>query len=387
MLESVIVKSGKWYVETSGELHGEVGSGFRGLAIAGTLTDTNYYVQAIIRAVKGTKASLIAFYTDETTVKYLELTLDFSTNKIKLDKVENEVRTNVAEVSYTLSLATEYNCKLVASSNITCIINGATVIEKSVAGYTAGKHGFACDGSIATDYSLFNQICFQKPTYYTDLDTLISSIRSVDPKDLVGKDGTPQDYYDYLVRLIEQASRFVDGECDRENGFFQKDGITITEYHDGMGSSPPTGLYKFGEEKDTWQESARRIFLNSKPVLDITSIHENVASIGQIDDWNEITSYRWKNNEIVFSPDAIPAKGFKNVRVTYKAGYSETPLDIQMACTRLITNMIHKLISDRTATFVSFARPTAINFAMPEIFTPDIRMVLKRYKLMGYGEM
>jgi hypothetical protein len=255
-------------------------------------------------------------------------------------------------------------------------------------GYAAGRYGFGHDGSLASDYSIFNKIYVQKANHYTNISTLISCIRSVDPKELVGKDGTVQDYYDYLATLIEQSSRFIDGETQRETNFFEEGGLSLIEYFSGIGSPTPTGLYEFTEQAEAWQTKAASLFLTQRPVLSITKIEENSAEIGDVDVWTEITKYRWfTHGEIVFASDSIPAKGTKNVRVTYKGGYNKTPIDIQMACTRLIVNMIHKTISDRTAAFVSFARPTAINFAMPEVLTPDIRGVLLRYRLLGYGEM
>jgi len=386
-MELFETKLGKWILETSGELHGE---GTRAYAVAGEETDVNYTVQATLRIVKGTKASIIGFHISLPTEKYVEFVLDSVTNKVLLDKMEGITRTNLKEQAYTIKINTDYVCELsITATFITCKINGAVVIKQvPPTGYVAGKYGFGHDGTLATDYSLFNKIYVQKANHYTNISTLISCIRSVDPKELVGKDGTTQDYYDYLTTMIEQSSRFIDGETQRETNFFEEGGLSLIEYFSGIGSTTPTGLYEFTEQEEAWQAKAASLFLTQRPVLSITKIEENSAEIGDADVWTEITKYRWfTHGEIVFASDSIPASGTKNVRVTYKGGYTKTPIDIQMACTRLIINMIHKTISDRTAAFVSFARPTAVNFAMPEVLTPDIKMVLLRYRLLGYGEM
>jgi len=383
--------SGKWYVETSGELHGDVGlTPFRALCIAGESTDTDYEIVATISIVKGTKVSIILFYVMGTTVKYLELVLNSANSTVKLDKMENVTRTTIVSVDYTIANGRTYECQIIASSDttITCIINGAIVIKTVVAGYAAGKHGFGCDGTAATDYSMFNKLYVRKPSDYVDVPTLRTGIKPIDYKDLVGKDGTIQDYYDYLSILIDQASRFVDGETQRVSEFFRKNGVSMIDYFDGMGSTPPDCLYEFDEETDAWKDHSSRLYLSQRPVLSVTAVEKNSADIGETEVWTATTKYGWhQRGEIVFATSAIPAKGTKNVRVTYKAGYLKTPLDVEMACMRLIVNMIHKLIADRTATFVSFARPQSVNFASPDIFTPDIRTILNRYKLMGFGAM
>jgi len=384
-------KSGKWYIETSGELHGDVGATpFRALCIAGEATDTDYEVVATVAIVKGTKASIIVFYTVGATTKYLEFVLNSLDDTVKLDKVEDVTRTNIVSASYTIDNGRTYECQVIASSDttITCLINGAVVIKTLVAGYLAGKHGFACDGTVATDYSQFNKLYVKKPSDYIDIPTLRMGIKPIDYKDLVGKDGTIQDYYDYLSTLIEQASRFVDGETQRASEFFKTNGVTVTEYFDGMGATPPTGLYEFDEETDAWKQQSSRLYLSQRPVLSVATVEINSADIGDADVWTATTKYRWySHGEIVFSSSATPANGTKNVRVTYKTGYMTTPLDVEMACMRLIVNTVHKLIADRTATFVSFARPSAVNFASPDILTSDIKTILNRYKLMGFGAM
>lgn len=383
--------SGKWYIESSGELHGDVGATpFRALCIAGEATDTDYQIVATIAIVKGTKASLIVFYTVATVAKYLELVLNSLDDTVKLDKIEDTTRTNIVSKSYTIDNGRTYECQVIVSSDttITCLINGAVVIKTTVTGYAAGKHGFGCDGTVATDYSQFNKLYVKKPSDYLDIPTLRTGIKPIDYKDLVGKDGTIQDYYDYLSILIEQASRFVDGETQRASEFFKTKGVTVIEYFNGIGSTPPEGLYEFDEETDAWKDSSSRLYLSQRPVLSITTIETNSADIGETDVWTATTKYRWYGHgEIVFSASATPAKGIKNVRVTYKAGYATTPRDIEMVCMRLIINTVNKLIADRTASFISFARPQSVNFATPDIFTPDIRIILNRYKLVGFGVM
>jgi len=393
-MEKIENKQGNWTVQTDGTLKGELGAFTRAYCVAGSEEDTNYDVYATLKLVTGTKASIIAFFTEGTNFeeRYVECILDFENNKLLMELVNGAESVTVASRDFILTKNVEYEVRVVAKSEGTVLfyINNVAQlrIEDLSLIYTEGMHGYACEGTVSTNYTLFSKVYFQNANHYTNISTLISCIRSVAPQELVGKDGTVQDYYDYLTTLIEQASRFIDGETQRETNFFEEGGLSLIEYFSGIGSPVPTGLYEFTEQAEAWQTKAASLFLTQRPVLSITKIEENSAEIGAVDVWSEITKYRWfTHGEIVFASDSIPAKGTKNVRVTYVGGYTKTPIDIQMACTRLIVNMIHKTISDRTAAFVSFARPTAINFAMPEVLTPDIKGVLLRYRLLGYGEM
>lgn len=393
MLET---KAGTWTIESTGELKAVVPAAGRAYCVEGLETDVEYTVIATLRIVEGNTASIIVFYTvSEADERYVEFILDAVNNKVKLDKVDGEARTNILDVAYTIDPNRTYACEVSASLGsddkgvVTCSVNGVIVAkaEALATPHVAGKYGYACDGS-ADDYVQFSKRVFQKREHYTTVPVLAAELSTISFKELVGKDGTMQQYYDRLLTFIEGCGQFIDGETERAINFFQDKGLAIEEYHDGVGVTPPTGMYEFSEEQASWQERAAVIFTGQRPILSITSIHDNKAAIGESDDWDEITEFRWyTHGEIIFSASKTPARGRKNVRIRYVAGYTKTPTDIQMACTRLIVNLIHKQISDKTATFISFSRPSGVNFAMPDVYTPDIKAVLKRYKLLGFGEM
>jgi len=391
MLES---KLGIWIVEPSGELKGKVPVAGRAYAIEGLETDTEYEILATIRVVKGTTASIIVFNTvSDSDERYIELILDAENDIVKLDRVDGAARETIKEVTYTIDPNKQYECQVIAKTDsadkgyVVASINGVVIINETdlLDIYIAGKHGFACEGT-TDDYAQFHKRFFQSRTYYTTIGVLIDELRSIKYTELVGEDGTLQHYYDKLETYIKQCSRFIDTETERELNFFQHKGVTITELHDGVGATTPLGMYEFSEDQTTWEDMVGTIFTKQRPILTITSIHRNTAPIGDTDVWVEITKFRPSTyGEITFA--TIPPKGKKNIRIIYQAGYSTTPLDVQMACTRLIVNLIHKQVSDKTAAFISFQRPSAINFAMPDVFTPDIKAVLKRYRLLGFGEM
>lgn len=220
---------------------------------------------------------------------------------------------------------------------------------------------------------------------YCKVEQVKSPTRSIKIADL-GFD-TDADYTRYLTYLIRRTSRVIDSYCERPNDFFNG-GIELIEHHNGVGSSPPSGMFEFAEEVTSWQERAAIIFTSQRPIISVTQIEENKASIGETDDWQFITAFRWfKHGEIVFASSAIPAKGVKNIRITYKVGYSTTPEDIELACISLCVNIIHKRLADKTAGFISFDRPTALNFSSPKILTPDIQEILNKHKMSSFGEM
>jgi len=380
--------TGKWTKQLTGELRGDVGAGFAALCLDGEYTDTNYEVGADVTVTKGTKASLIAFYaiSESQVINYLEMVLDVTNTKVTLNKVEDGTPTEITSMSYPLELGETYECRLIcdSSAEIRCVVNGSTLIKKTVAGYVAGKHGFGCAGTVATDFSTFFKYYFKKPDDYGHILDVIGDIKAVNYLDIVGKNGTLQDYYDVLALMIEECSRFIDGECEKEDGFFKTGGITTEEYLDGKGIDTSADLQ---EQLTSSRNRARTFFLTQRPIISISSIHENEADIGDADDWQPITTYRENKGKIVFAIGSIPSKGFKNIRVIYIAGYAKTPSSISQACRRLIVNFVNKGISDKTSAFVSFNRPQAVNFATPDVYTPYIRTILSRYKSPSYGEM
>jgi len=394
--------SGKWNRDIEGALTGVVDSSETARAIRGAETDQDYEINAIVNITSGNAAVIVNFTYDEDWKEYyLEVVLDVTNNLVKLDAVIRNAdgseasRQTLASRSLPITAEIDYTLR-VASNEISSgvfgvygYVNGFIVVEAEdlTTNFQKGMCGFECLGS-ADDYSEFSGIFIQQRHYYVPLDSLINEIRSIAQKDIVGEQGTVQNYYDKLEDYIKAASRFADSQCLKERKFFQKGGLEITEYHDGSGSTPPSGMYEFSEEETAWEQRAGVIFTDQRPILSVTSIHENKAAIGETDDWQQITAFRhFSHGEIMFSSSKIPAVGTKNIRIIYKAGYSQTPTDLAIACTRLIVNLIHKQIADRTATFTSFVRPTAISFAMPDIYTPDIKAIFDSYKSVSFGEM
>ena len=393
-MEKFEILQGSWGIESNGTLKGTVVDE-NARCIAGTEDDTDYEVFATVKLVTGTAIGVYVFFTygDAFEERFIRCVLDPINYKLTIEGGYNGAVAILASKTQTLALNTEYVVSVYAkteedgTTSVLFYLNGVIQlrVEDLAAMFASGLHGFFVEGTEATDYAVFSNVHVHKPEYYSDLATVLNQIRNIDKKDVVGKDGTQQDYYDYLTTLISQASQFVDGETDRENGFYQPNGITITEYADGAGFYAPPATNSLDTD---WQEKAATLYLKQRPVLSITTIQQNSAAIGETDAWATLTKYRFhEHGQIMFATSEIPLQGYKNVKITYVAGYAKTPLDIQQCCQRLIVNYIHKLIGDRTAGFVQFNRGAALNFGSPDVFSSDIKAVLKRYRLVGYGEM
>jgi len=272
--------TGSWTKE-DGMLRGIVDANATARSIGGNLADQDYEVLATITITSGNASIIVNHtYNESSEECYVEVLLDLTNDAIKLDSVirntdgTEKTRTTLASYNLTIETGAVYNVKVVSkeiSDDVFAVygyINGFLVVEKEglSSEFTIGLHGFECLGS-ENDYSEFNKVFIQKRTYYTTINTLLNEIRSIAQKELVGQDGTIQDYYDKLDTYILEASRFVDGECQRDQNFFQRGGVELTEYHDGSGSSPPKGMYDFAESEEAWQDRAATIFTGQRPIL------------------------------------------------------------------------------------------------------------------------
>lgn len=107
--------------------------------------------------------------------------------------------------------------------------------------------------------------------------------------------------------LIPMAETFIDLATKRN---WSEQTVT-DEYHDADGSK--------------W------LWLKNKPVTEITSVEENTASLGDTADWVERTEGHaddfllWKEEGKIRFHDNKPDKGYRNVKVSYKHGYTTTP--------------------------------------------------------------
>lgn len=214
---------------------------------------------------------------------------------------------------------------------------------------------------------------------YCTLQQAIRFARLVSYEDL-GFDNRGE-FEDHVNEIVEGASRFIDDYCKRPDDFFSG-GATITEYHDGYeGRSPDFTEFYYDQNAD--EERRKTFYLNHYPIISVTSVKENTASIGNADSWSTraTTDYRLNvNNGILkFSVGRTPKEGFKNVEFIYVAGYASIPQLVNWVCGELVGNFLQAGVGDRSAQYIQMARPTALDFANPQTFTKEMERKLKRY--------
>jgi hypothetical protein len=187
--------------------------------------------------------------------------------------------------------------------------------------------------------------------------------------------------YDIFVEsLIDRASRFIDRQCNVPDDFFSG-GCTVTEYQDGQAESS-TLDYPDTERSIRFGLTQRTYRFGYVPVISVTTIHKNIAGIGEADSWTQITKYRANNStgRLIISSAQSPLEGTDNLRLIYKAGYSTLPEDIRFACEELVGNMLRAMVQHKMAAKVRFVQPKLVSFSSPEVFTDSVKEKLAIYR-------
>lgn len=188
------------------------------------------------------------------------------------------------------------------------------------------------------------------------------------------------DYVSTVEYLINQADRAIDNYLMQPEGFFNGGGVQIQkELHDGT---------EFGYVGYTVFLSASdyRPFLRLKytPVLSVTKFEEETTA----GTWTTRTEGRSSDYMVdengVYIISNLPEYDYRNIRVTYKAGYTVTPSPISECSARLAGNMAHRIIDSAiriNAPSGSVALNTASEFVgiAKSVFTDDLKALVREY--------
>lgn len=171
--------------------------------------------------------------------------------------------------------------------------------------------------------------------------------------------------YDALVnQLIENAESVVDNFCQVDEGFFDAGGITITdEYHDFR---------------------TKYIQLNNGPVISITTLSINTAAYGSTPSWDLVDAenrYLNKKTGVVYLYNLTFHVTEQNVKVTYVAGFSATPNNVRYVTEQLCSNILHVVLQRKVSPIVRVDE-WAVRMADPKIFTPELKQMLKKYRVI-----
>jgi hypothetical protein len=171
--------------------------------------------------------------------------------------------------------------------------------------------------------------------------------------------------YDAFVNdLIERAEAVIENFCDVPEDFFADGGCTITdEYHD-------------------LRESDDYIALDYAPVLSVSSVSVNVAGYGAAKSWSAVSAndqYLYPKQGLLYLYNLSYSVEEQNVKVTYVAGYTTTPTDIQFVTEQLCANVLHDSLQRKVSPVVR-VNDWAVRIIHPDVFTRELKAMLQRYR-------
>jgi len=185
---------------------------------------------------------------------------------------------------------------------------------------------------------------------------------------------------DSIAYFTENADHSIDEYCNVPDGFFDAGGVTVTdEYHDGasLGYHGYFIIYN--------KYLAPLLMLKYRPVISVTTLKEEVTAgswttrtEGQDDDYLVIEEgVRFLRN--------LPKYKWKNIKVTYVAGYAATPPAVSDVSAQLSALIIHRVLDGKSRSSGSVGGLSAstpeqfMNLANAEL-TPRMKNRLKPYR-------
>lgn len=208
--------SGTWNIEEDESFIGTIDTSETARTIAGSETEQDYELYAIVEINAG-KASLIVnfTYTEDWEEQYLELILDPTNEKVTLEAVirnadgTEKSRTTLASRNMTIEANKEYKVRLKSSeieSGVFAVygyINKFMVAEAEdlATAFQKGMHGFECLGSDKQYSSFSNIVYIQKPTTYGNWDNV---------KQRLGIDITDYTHEQKIKEALLYANAFID---------------------------------------------------------------------------------------------------------------------------------------------------------------------------------
>jgi len=175
---------------------------------------------------------------------------------------------------------------------------------------------------------------------------------------------TDSEFDAFVNDLITRADAVIDNYCDVPEAFFADGGVTVTdEYQDLM-------------------DSDDCLTLDYKPVLSVSSVLVNTAGYGDTKNWDTVVAnsqYLYRKQGLLRLYNLTFSVTEQNIRVTYVAGYSSTPKDIQFVCEQICANVLHDSLQRKVSPAIR-VDDFAIRVIHPSVFTKELKAMLKRYR-------
>ena len=190
--------------------------------------------------------------------------------------------------------------------------------------------------------------------------------------------------YDYpasLQKAITDADRLIDSYCQVPEGFFTAGGIEIQREHlNGTDVAYLGGITKFF---NWYYGGTSHLQFKYRPVLSVTTLEEETAT-GTWTARTEGTDFLVVADGVRFITNT-PAWKYKNVRATYRAGYTTTPGPITRVSARLATAILQDIQDRQRRDKVSAG---ALNAAAPapaeQVFTEALQREVQPYRRVMY---
>jgi hypothetical protein len=191
---------------------------------------------------------------------------------------------------------------------------------------------------------------------------------------------TDTDFSTTVTNYIAYADDLIENYCRVPSGYFDAGGVTITnEYHDGREVGQVSlWAYTIGTRSDPM------LRLKYTPVISVTTLSEETSAGA----WTSRTEgrdddYLVMENGVRFMAN-IPSYKYKNVRVTYVAGYAATPGSVAVCSARLAAALLHKVEDATRRQGVSLSALNAEKAIDPSlganVFTPPLKELVKPYR-------
>ena len=185
-------------------------------------------------------------------------------------------------------------------------------------------------------------------------------------------------------KAINDADHMIDDYCNVPEQFFTAGGVEIQqEHHNGTDVIYIGGIIKFFN----WYYGATsHLKLKYNPVLSVTKLEEDLGA----DSWT--TRTEGSNSDYIVVDDGVrfiqntPAWKFKNVRVTYKAGYTTTPWQVQQVSAELASRILQDIEDRKRRENLAMAGQT-VTSPQPQkvIFTDELKSRLQNYRRVVYA--
>ena len=187
------------------------------------------------------------------------------------------------------------------------------------------------------------------------------------------------------AKAIKLADSDIDGYCNVPEGFFTPGGIEIQqEYLNGKDVAYIGGVTKFF---NWYSGGTSHLKFKHKPVLSVTKLEEETGS-GSWITRTEATDYIVVEDGVRYITNT-PSYRYKNVRATYKAGYTTTPSQVVEVSACLAAAYLQRIQDAKNRTPVAtqgqnVGVPPDASLTKP-IFTDDLKAKLNSFRQLVYG--